>query len=145
MVIFIVLGCVGCANISTDRNELVCHLEEIEKRKTECVAKNLSPELKQVYTSAMKEGIEKILSNYNPPKYDGGKYSGEINFCLNANGGIDSAMLYKASGHRGLDVAMMKAIKKTKDIIAVPDNECLANSFYFNQLKLYYDQNDMQL
>ena len=145
LVFILALTIVGCSTQPPRPSALICKPSDtVLRKKANCDAKTLAGELRGQYESEMEKGIKRILSNYNPPKYDGGKYKGEITICLNEGGGIESSVLTKASGHHELDEAMLEAANKTLYVIDIPKNECLDSKFYLKQFVLSFDQNDMQ-
>ena len=133
----------GCATNSENSNVIHCHSDSEYLKNKGCTIDELSSESKNQLNVTLNKGIRNIVSHLNPPKYDGGKYKGEITICLNRSGGVEKVVINKPSGHIGLDSAFLNAVMATKQIIKVPNAKCLSEYLYFIPLELNYDETDM--
>ena len=133
----------GCATTSKNSNDSFCHPYEDYKDSISCSIENLPSELKAQLNTTLTEGIHNILSKLNPPKYDGGKYKGEITICLNRDGVVEKAVVNEPSGHKALDSTFLDAVFATEKVIIVPQDDCSSDLLYFMPVVLNYDETDM--
>tara|TARA_R110002072_G_scaffold9237_1_gene45292 strand:+ start:303 stop:890 length:588 start_codon:yes stop_codon:yes gene_type:complete len=139
----LVILTLGCATNSKNSNGTFCHSDSAQLKNKGCTIDELPSELKKQLSVTLNEGVHKILSNLKPPKYDGGRYSGEITMCLNRSGAVEKVVINEPSGHKKLDSAFLDAVIATDQIVDVPKVECLADYLYFMPIELNYDETDM--
>jgi hypothetical protein len=139
----LVLLTLGCATNSKNSDNPYCHLDSEQLKNKGCTIDELPSELKKQLNATLNAGMRAILSNLNPPKYDGERYRGEITMCLNRSGAVEKVVINEPSGHEKLDSAFLDAVIATGQIIKVPKVECLADYLYFIPIELNYDETDM--
>ncbi len=131
----------GCKTIQGNKVRVpYCHKEDVSSRLSWCTWEYLKgTDKKKTFEEQFERSHKEILIYYQGPLKDGNKYSGEIAFCSDRDGVIDNIILTKPSGHKGMDEALMDAIRKAKKI-SVPNDECLADRFYFSRVRLNYSE-----
>jgi len=140
LLVFLTLG---CTTTSKKSDVKYCHSDSEYLKNKGCTIDELPSKLKKQLNVTLREGMRNIISNLNPPKYDGGKYNGEITMCLNRSGAVEKVVVNLPSGHKTLDSSFLDAIVTTNQIVKMPKTGCLADYLYFMLIELTYDETDM--
>jgi len=139
--LLVLQGCANKQNYINNPNQYCLETIPSDISK-DCDIHNLGKEKLNEKVSYLKRHLDKIMSNYSAPIFDGNKYYGQITFCIDNKGKINQIELFQPSGSVDLDEALNAAVKKTV-ILPLPKSECLkSHTEYFKQT-LYYDHNDM--
>ena len=94
------------------------------------------------FDSMMKKSMDHIGENIHAPKWDGGKYYGEINFYVTDLGVIEKIVIKVPSGHEGLDQSMVNSLLITKRL-PMPTGEKVKAAMMLTQKLLFYSDKDM--
>lgn len=124
-----------------ERQALCDQLDILEKKDYEKVKRH--PAQVAEFNEALVQSLNKVLTHYEAPKWDGKKYYGEIKIDLDAEGLIVQTLLAEPSGSSVLDEAMLKAANSTEQLV-LPEDKCVARLMTSCPVILHYSEEDMK-